>query len=179
MALSGCSFICQSPFSLHWRLELSTSSIPIFQMERLRHRAQPGCRRQVVGEAGLLMVWLLVAFKPVRKGTGGRRKIARCYVGKALSWMCVSPQLVLSLGHWKHWSGCHLALAGFIGSILSDCRAGLGLLVKHLLGRGCNHSARTLAIISAFGKLIFKSFFSLPNYVQSANQCSWDPLSFG
>lgn len=117
VALSSCSFICQPPFSLHRRLELSTSSIPIFQMERLRHRAQPGCRRQVTGEAGLLTVWLLVAFKPVGKGTGGRRKIARCCVGKALSWMCVSPQLVLSLGHWKHWSGCHLALAGFIGSI--------------------------------------------------------------
>lgn len=80
----------------------------------------------MVGEAGLLTVWLLVAFKPVRKGTGGRRKIA--------SWMCVSPQLVLSLGHRKHWSGCHLTLAGFIDSILSACRAGLGLLVKRLLG---------------------------------------------
>lgn len=62
------------------------------------------------------------------------------------------------------------------------CGEGLGLPVKHLLGRRCNHSARTLAIISAFGKLIFKRFFfffflSLPNYVQSANQCSWDPLS--
>lgn len=180
MALSGRSFICQSSFSLHRYLELFTSSIPVFQMERLRHRAQPGCRRQVVGEAALLTVWLLVAFKPVRKGTGGRRKIARCYVGKALSWMCVSPQLVvLSRGHWKHWSGCHLALAGFIGSVLSVCMVDLGLLVKHLLGRCCNHSARTLAIISAFGKLIFKSFFFLPNYVQSANQCSWDPLSFG
>lgn len=79
----------------------------------------------MVREAGLT-VWLMVAFKPVRKGTGGRRKIA--------SWMCVSPQLVLSLGHRKHWSGCHLTLAGFIDSILSACRAGLGLLVKHLLG---------------------------------------------
>lgn len=68
VALSGRSFICQSSFSLHRYLELVTSSIPVFQMERLRHRAQPGCRRQVVAEAALLTVWLLVAFKPVRRG---------------------------------------------------------------------------------------------------------------
>jgi hypothetical protein len=69
-------------------------------------------------------------------------------------------------------------LASSLAPFFLLCGEGLGLLVKHLLGRRCNHSARTLAIISAFGKLIFKSFFFLlPNYVQSANRCSWDPLS--
>lgn len=91
---------------------------------------------------------------------GRRRKIARCLVEKALSWMCASPQVGAFPGPLEALLWVPPGPGAFLGSILSACRAGLGLLVKHLLGRRCNHSARTLAIISAFGKLIFKSIFS-------------------
>lgn len=119
------------------------------------------------------MVWLLVAGSTSACKEGNVRKKGDCQVpsreGPALGVCCSHAgafpgplRTPVGLGATGPW---HLPWL-----CSSCCREGPGLLVKHSLGRRCNHPARTLAIISAFGKLIFKRFYFFSLFLIMCNQ---------